>query len=144
MAAATVDYPIFIRATAEQVWAGLLEPRYTRKYWMHDNISDWKVGSPFTHRSHPQGTVDIQGTVVESDPPRHLAVTWAQPSVPDDVSRVTFELAPGPEDWPGGPWTCLRIVHSELIPDGEMHRSVAWGWPAVASGLKTLLETGGV
>lgn len=143
MATATFDYLIFMRASMDQVWSGLLEPRYTRVYWFHDNVSDWKVGSPWTHRStNAEGTVDIQGTVVESDRPRHLVLTWAEPAKPSDVSRVSFDLEPAPEDWPGGPWTSLRIVHSELIPGSEMHTGISWGWPAVTSGLKTLLETG--
>jgi len=33
-------YVIYIRATADDVWSGLLDPEWTRKYWMHDNISD--------------------------------------------------------------------------------------------------------
>ena len=36
-------YAIYIRATREEVWNGLLEPEFTRQYWIHDNVSDWKV-----------------------------------------------------------------------------------------------------
>lgn len=143
MANATFEYMIFIRATTEQVWLGLLLPRYTRAYWAHENVSDWKPGSPWTHRrTDADRTVDIQGTVLESQPAKRLVLTWIPPADPTDVSRVTLQLAP--ESWPNGPWTCLRIVHSDLVADSEMHRSVSHGWPALASGLKTLLETGAV
>ena len=115
----------------------------TRKYWMHDNISDWKAGSPWTHkRTDPAGTVDIVGNVVESDRPRRLVLTWAQPAEAgnaEKTSRVSFDLTP--EDWPGGPWTRVTVSHTDLEPDSEMLESVSYGWPALMSGLKTLLES---
>ena len=135
-------YVIYIRATADDVWSGLLDPEWTRKYWMHDNISDWKPGSPWTHkRTDPAGTVDIVGQVIESDRPRKLVLTWAQPADagnPAKMSRVSFELAP--EEWPGGPWVRLTVAHTELEPDSDMFRSVSYGWPGLMSGMKTMLE----
>jgi uncharacterized protein YndB with AHSA1/START domain len=135
-------YVIYIRATADEVWSGLLDPEWTRKYWMHDNISDWKPGSPWTHkRTDPAGTVDIAGQVIESDRPRRLVLTWAKPADagnPVKTSRVSFELAP--EEWPGGPWVRLTVAHTELEPDSEMFHSVSYGWPGLMSGLKTMLE----
>ena len=35
-------YAIYIRGTLEQVWNGLLDARFTRQYWAHENVSDWK------------------------------------------------------------------------------------------------------
>jgi uncharacterized protein YndB with AHSA1/START domain len=138
-------YVIYIKATAAAVWNGLIDPELTRKYWQHENVSDWKAGSPWTHRrTDPAGTVDIAGTVVESDPPRKLVLTWVQPKDagnPAKTSRVTFELEP--EEWPGGPWIRLRVTHSELEPGSEMLESVSYGWPALMSVLKSLLEREG-
>jgi uncharacterized protein YndB with AHSA1/START domain len=143
---AQFTYVIYIRATPERIWSGLLEPESTRQYWMHENISDWKVGSPWTHRStDAAGTVDIVGDVVENDSPRRLVLTWVPPKdagSPVKTSRVSFDLEP--VDWPGGPWTSVRLAHTELEPDSEMLHSISWGWPALMSGLKTLLETGGL
>jgi uncharacterized protein YndB with AHSA1/START domain len=135
-------YVIYIRATADEVWSGLVDPEWTRKYWMHDNVSDWKPGSPWTHkRTDPAGTVDIVGQVIQSDKPRRLVLTWAKPADagnPAKTSRVSFELAP--EEWPGGPWVRLTVAHTELEPDSEMLHSVSYGWPGLMSGLKTMLE----
>jgi uncharacterized protein YndB with AHSA1/START domain len=98
----------------------------------------------WTHkRTDAAGTVDIVGEVVGSDPPRRLVLTWAQPKDakdPEKTSRVTFELEP--QEWPGGPWVCLRVTHSELEPDSEMFHSVSYGWPTLMSVLKSLLENG--
>jgi uncharacterized protein YndB with AHSA1/START domain len=135
-------YVIYIRATPEQVWNGLLDPEMTRQYWMHENVSDWKTGSSWTHkRTDAAGTVDIVGEVLESDPPRRMVLTWAQPmdaKNPEKISRVTFELES--QDWPGGPWVSLKVTHSDLEADSEMFHSVSFGWPALVSVLKTLLE----
>jgi uncharacterized protein YndB with AHSA1/START domain len=136
-------YVIYIWATPDEVWSGLLEPESTRLYWLHDNVSDWKAGSQWTHRrTDADSTVDITGEVIESDPPRRLVLSWAEPKhagKPEKTSRVTFELEP--VDWPEGPWTRLKVAHTDL--DSGMHESVSFGWPAVLSGLKTLLESRG-
>jgi uncharacterized protein YndB with AHSA1/START domain len=90
--------------------------------------------------------VDIVGEVVESEPPRRLALTWAAPKNegnPEKTSRVTFALQ-RQVGWPGGPWVQLRIEHADLDSDPEMLESITWGWPAVSSGLKTVLECGGL
>lgn len=140
-------YKTYIRATPEAVWAGLTEPEFTRQYWIHDNVSDWQVGSRWEHRrSDGSDILDIEGEVVESDPPRKLVVSWVQPKHQGDpvkTSRVTFSLdQEGLEAWPGGPWTRLTIAHTDMEAGGEMHLSVSEGWPMVACGLKTLLEVG--
>lgn len=141
-----VVYVIYVRTSAEEVWNGLIDPDMTRRYWMHENLSDWRVGSPWTHRrTDAAATVDIVGEVIASDPPRRLVVTWVQPQdagVQEKTSRVTFELEP--QEWPDGPWVRLMVTHAELEPDSEMFHSVSYGWPALMSGLKTLLESRGV
>ena len=139
-------YVIYINASQERVWKGLLDPELTRRYWWHDNVSDWRSGSRWEHRrSDGSGTIDIVGTVVESDQPRRIVLTWSAPADAEDpakVSRVTFDLSP--EDWPGGPWTRLQVTHGDLEPDSKMLHSVSYGWPGVCSGLKTLLEVGSI
>ena len=137
-------YVIYIHATAEEVWRGLVDPEFTRRYWMHENISDWEPGSEWSHRStDSEGTVDIVGKVLESDRPNRLVLSWVPPDVVGDLaktSRVSFEISPQ-DDWPHGPWVGLTVVHSELEPDSEMLHSVTFGWPAVMSGLKTVIES---
>lgn len=137
------SYVLYIHATPEEVWDGLLNPDHTRRYWFHDNVSDWKPGSEWSHRrTDEEGTVDIAGKVLDSDPPNRLVLSWARPGDlgdPERTSRVAFELTPQSE-WPLGPWTGLRLVHSELEGDREMLESISFGWPGVLSGLKSILE----
>jgi hypothetical protein len=49
---------------------------------------------------------------------------------------VTFELEPI------GSMVKLTVIHDDFEPGSEMLKGVSEGWPAILSGLKTLLETG--
>ena len=137
-------YVIYMRATRQQVWDGLLQPEFTRQYWIHDNVSDWKVGSGWEHRrSDGSNQLDLVGKVVEVEQHRKLVLTWRRPEDvdrPERTSRVTFRL--DDQDWPGGPWTAVTLEHTDLQDDTEMRDGISGGWPMVLSGLKTLLEAG--
>jgi uncharacterized protein YndB with AHSA1/START domain len=134
-------YVSYILSSPEKVWNALTEPAVTRKYWRNrKNVSDWKVGSRWEHRDFDDpNLLDIVGKVVEVDPPRRLVVTWARPADEGNAvrtSRVIYDIEPLPD------MVRLTITHDEL--DEEMLKMVSTGWPAVISGLKTLLETGTV
>ena len=133
-------YSIYIRGTLEQVWNGLLDARFTRQYWAHENVSDWKRGSRWEHRrTDADRTLDLVGEVIESNPPRRLVLTWAEPADQanrDKHSRVTFELEAIDD------MVRLTITHEALAAGSEMLRKISAGWPRVLSSLKSLLETG--
>jgi uncharacterized protein YndB with AHSA1/START domain len=66
-------YVIYIATRPETLWKALLVGEFTRQYWEHDNVSDWKLGSPWEHRrSDAWHTVDLIGEVLEGEPPRRL------------------------------------------------------------------------
>lgn len=133
-------YAIYIAASPETVWRALLEGEFTRQYWGHDNVSDWKPGSTWEHRTADgKATVRVLGEVVEVNPPHRLVITWAEPAdraAKDRHSRVTFDIEPV------GDMVKLTVTHDELEPGSKMERSIANGWPRVLSSLKSLLETG--
>lgn len=134
-------YTIYIAASVETVWNGLIQKELTHAYWGHHNKSDWKVGSKWEHiRTDDSNIVDVHGHVLVSDPPNKLVVTWngtdgskTQEPAP---SIVTYELVAL------GPDTKLTVTHSQLTEGSVMHKGVTQGWPAVVSNLKSLLETG--
>jgi uncharacterized protein YndB with AHSA1/START domain len=140
MSEARFVYAIYIRGTADQVWQGLLDARFTRQYWAHENVSDWKPGSRWEHRRTDDArTLDLVGEVVESDPPHRLVLTWADPADEanrDKHSRVTFELDTIDD------MVRLTITHEALAAGSEMLRKISAGWPRVLSSLKSQLETG--
>ena len=43
-------YVTYILTTPEKVWAALTDAELSLKYWGRSNVSDWKVGSSWSHR----------------------------------------------------------------------------------------------
>jgi len=130
-------YVTYIGTTPEALWSALVDREITRQYWDHENVSDWKAGSSWEHRRcDGQGTVDLVGTILESEPPWRLALEWASPSSPSQLSRVKFEIAPVLGV------VRLTVTHNDLEPDSPIFDDISKGWPMVISRLKTLLETG--
>ncbi len=140
MGKSTFVYVIYIGAPPEKVWKALLDGEFTRQYWGHENVSDWKPGSTWEHRRDDAArTAVLVGEVLEAHPPRRLVITWAEPQDRDRKSRhsrVTFEIEPLAE------MVRLTVTHDELEAGSEMHRNISNGWPGVLSSLKSLLETG--
>src|SRR5712691_7990670 len=65
-------YTTYIRTTPEQLWRGLTDPAFTRRYWGIAFESDWMTGSPWT-LVLDKGDVKIadpEQVVLESDPYR--------------------------------------------------------------------------
>jgi uncharacterized protein YndB with AHSA1/START domain/DNA-binding transcriptional ArsR family regulator len=133
-------YVTYIEASPERVWQALTDAGLTAAYWGHSNVSDWQPGSRWEHRRvDGSGIADVIGTVLESVPPRRLAVTFDAPGEvpPHGPSRVTFDIEPYHEI------VRLTVTH-ENLPDDDALRAVSAGWPAVCANLKSLLETGHV
>ena len=134
-------YVIYIAATPEKVWQALTSAEFTRKYFWDRSVEiEPKHGGAFVLRL-PEGRVNVQGKVVAYDPPRKLSVTW-HVEWPEDFRKlpeclVTYEIAPAGE--------AVRLTmtesHSWDIPETILSGG-KMGWPAVLSGLKSLLETG--
>ena len=133
-------YVTYIRATPEKVFEAITQPEIARRYWGHENVSDWKPGSGWQHvRANEQRTVELVGKVVEVTPPTRLVMTWAnasQAADPASYSRVSFDLVP----YDG--MVRLTVTHDELVAGSGMAKGISQGWPAVLSSLKSLLETG--
>jgi uncharacterized protein YndB with AHSA1/START domain len=131
---------IYIASTADQVWQALTQSEWTRRYWFHDNVSDWIAGSRWEHRRlDHRHTVDLAGTVIESSPSQRLVITWGRPDEADDIengSRVSFDIQPD------GDRVRLTVRHSGLQSPRELAEA-SRRWPEVLSGLKSLLENGG-
>jgi uncharacterized protein YndB with AHSA1/START domain len=131
-------YVTYIASTPEKVFEAITKPDIARRYWAHENVSDWKPGSKWEHVA-ADGTIRIAGKVIECTPPRRLVITWADPSALSDPaknSRVTFDVAPLDG------MVRLTVTHDELEPGSNMAAGISNGWPRVLSSLKSLLETG--
>ena len=133
-------YVTYILSTPEKVFEAIMKPEVARRYWGHENVSDWNLGSKWEHvRADDKRTVQVVGKVVEVSPPTRLVITWANASQASDsasYSRVTFEI----EEYEN--MVRLTVSHDELEAGSGMAKGVSKGWPVVLSSLKSFLETG--
>jgi DNA-binding transcriptional ArsR family regulator/uncharacterized protein YndB with AHSA1/START domain len=149
-------YTSYIKTTAEQLWNGLTNPAFTKRYWDMEFVTDWKPGSHMTWVHKGVVLDDPAQVIIEAVPYTRLSYTWhtmtpefASHVGIDDAtvakladetrrqrSKATFEI----DDMDG---KCkLTVIHDDFPPDSTMLTMVSTGWPAVISSLKTLLETG--
>lgn len=133
-------YTTYIVSTPGRVFEAITKPDLARRYWGHENVSDWKPGSRWEHiRTNDERTVELVGEVIEVSPPTRLVITWAnasQASDPASHSRVTFEL----EEYEA--MVRLTVTHDDLEAGSGMANGIRRGWPIVLSSLKSFLETG--
>jgi len=150
----TFVYTTYIKTTPDRLWTALTDPTFTRRYWGVALVSDWNVGSAVTWQLPKDVTIaDERQVVLASDPPRRLSYTWHTLSpaffeaYPDERetmakaaeeprSKVTFDIEPM------GQLVKLTVTHDDFEPGSVILSGVSQGWPAILSGLKTLLETG--
>lgn len=137
-----IVYPIYIGAPPQAVWTALTSADYSRRYFHGFSIAmEPRVNGAFIVRA-PDGTVHIEGKVVEHDPPRRLAVTWNVnwPRLVETlgVTLVTYEIEPAGD-------SAVRLTmtesHEKALSD-DLLSGGRQGWPAILSSLKSLLETG--
>lgn len=134
-------YTIYVAATPEKVWQALTTPEFSRKYFSGFAVeTEPRAGGAFLVRA-PDGSPHITGEVIEYDPPRKLTVSW-NVNWPDLIEKlgmtvVTYEIEPAGE--------AVRLTMLELH-DRPLSDDILLGgregWPAILSGLKSLLETG--
>ena len=82
--ATSFTYSIYVQATPEQVWRGLTERAFTRRFWRHSTMggktfpSDWRRGSTWDLVHEDVGLVvrDPEQVILEADPPHRLSYTW--------------------------------------------------------------------
>ncbi|MFB6415122.1 MULTISPECIES: SRPBCC family protein [Bradyrhizobium] len=134
-------YTIYIVSTPEKVWEALTSAEFSREYFSGFAVEmEPKLGGTFIVRA-PDGSEHISGEVFEYDPPRKLTVTWNVnwPSLVEKlgITVVTYEIEPAGE--------AVRVTLSQRH-DRPLSEDILsggrTGWPAILSGLKSLLETG--
>lgn len=132
-------YTTYIKTTPEKLWEAITNPEFSKQYWGGaENESDWKKDSKWSHNFLENGKKEawVVGTVVESNPPKRLVLTWADPDKPSDISRVTFDIEKIND------LVKLDVVHGSFMEGSDMAGKVKAGWPLVLSSLKSFLESG--
>jgi uncharacterized protein YndB with AHSA1/START domain len=134
-------YRIYIRATAEQVWAGITEPGFTRRYFHTTAFDDPpQAGQPY-RTTTIDGRAAVDGVIEVCEPPRRLVQTW----------RVLYDPALTEEPPSRVEWTVtdvgeglvrLDVIHGDLARSPRTWARVKDGWVWILHSLKSLLETG--
>ena len=133
-------FVVFIKATPERIWDAITESEFTLQYYFASTVeSDWTAGTDYTY--FLEGRPGIVGTVLESDPPKRLAMTfdarWDDEVTPDLPSRIAWEIEPA-----GTELSKLTVIHDGFADENATYQQISGGMPVILSGLKTLLETG--
>jgi uncharacterized protein YndB with AHSA1/START domain len=134
-------YVIYIAATPERVWQALTGSEFTRQYFGSFDIDvEARTGGAF-RLLYPDGRVHMSGKVLDWSPPRRFSCTWIVESMPDfrelPECIVTYDIEPAGD----AVRLTLTESHSWDVPEAILAGGRA-GWPAILSGLKSLLETG--
>ena len=138
MTSETFVYVSYIATTPEKVWQALIDGEMMRQYWKHENISDWKIGSPWEMiTSDGKRTVKHVGKVLECTPNKRLAMSWSTPE--DAADQSTYSKVAMDIDTVGD-MVRLTVTHEDL--SAEMRSRIGYGWPLVLCSMKSLLETG--
>jgi len=140
MASSRFVYVTYIRTTPEKLWQALIDPEFTRRYWVGTwQECKWKPGASWRIMI-PDGRVADSGEVIEIDPPRRLVLSWRNEFKPemreDGYSRLTYELEQQ------GDSVKLTVIHESDKPGSKLIEGVSNGWPLILASLKSLLETG--
>jgi uncharacterized protein YndB with AHSA1/START domain len=140
MADSQFVYVTYIRTTPEKLWRALMEPEFTRQFWLGTaQESDWKPGASW-RIAKPNGSTADSGEVLEIDSHRRLVLSWRNELFPEmtaeGYSRLTYELEEK------GDSVKLTVTHEMDKSDSKFIKAVSGGWPPILSSLKSLLETG--
>ena len=94
MAESRFVYVTYIRTTAEKLWQALIDPEFTRKYWVETwQECEWKTGASWQLKA-PDGRVADSGEILEIDPPRRLVLKWQNQFVPEMRTRKDIHSLP--------------------------------------------------
>ena len=132
-------YVTYIETTPDKLWQALTSSELSRQYWFGTELrSDWTIGSPFALVSDGNET-DV-GEILECDPPRRLSYTFKHVLMDkykhETPTKVVFTIEPH------GKLSKLTLTHEGFAGASGLLDGISNGWPAILSGLKTMLETG--
>src|SRR5215471_7482705 len=134
-------YSIYIASTPEKVWEALTSAEFSRKYFFGNAVEvEQKVGGAYIVRT-PDGALHISGEVIECDRPNRLSVTfnvnWPMLIEKLGPTLVTYEI----EQAGDAVRLTMTEAHDRPLSDDILSGGRS-GWPAILSGLKSVLETG--
>jgi uncharacterized protein YndB with AHSA1/START domain len=131
---------VYIRTTPDRLWQALTDGEMSKQYYFGSAVeSTWEKGASFRN-VNADGSVMIEGKILEIDKPRKLVTTfiprWDPTATGDPGWKVTWEITQL------GDACKLTLVHDGLVKGSPEATGTFDGWSKILSGIKTLLETG--
>ena len=133
-------YTIYISSTPEKVWDALTSAEFSKTYFFGNSVEvEQRVGGAYIVRT-PDGSLHISGEVMECDPLRKLSFTFNVnwPALIEKLgpTLVTYEI----EQAGDAVKLTMSESHDRPLSD-DILSGGRQGWPAILSGLKSVLET---
>jgi DNA-binding transcriptional ArsR family regulator len=135
-------YQIIIDAPTDVVWNAIVDGDVTVEYFYGTRVeSTWLVGDPISYR-YPDGSVAADGTIIAIEPgvmvERYFHPRWDPELEAEGPAREIWRIKEF------GNATRLTIELYETPIGSKAHTEFSGGFVLIASGMKTLLETGSV
>jgi uncharacterized protein YndB with AHSA1/START domain len=128
-------YTLYIGKPAQEVWKGLVTKAAVDRYYMAPlHTLELKEGGKISYGTKSEL---ITGTILEADAPKKLVHSFNFAGSNDPETRVTYEI-----EEVGKRMCSLTISHTGFTGENQTFANISGGWPAIASSLKSLLETG--
>ncbi len=134
-------YQVYIGAPQRAVWDALTDGDQTVEYFYGTRVeSDWAEGSTLRYTDR-DGNVVADGKVLAIDAPHRMEITfvayWDPELTAEGPAREVWQV-----DAAGEQASKLTIELYDVAEGDRRHTDYTSGFPFIASGLKTLLETG--
>lgn len=123
-------------ATAEQVFAALVEPARLTRWWAEEATTEPRSGGEY-HLAWPAIGRDLRGRYLEFQPPSRLVMTWKWDQEPDRPERkVAFAVD---ERGSGCLLTVEHGTYGEGEAEAEDRESHLDGWMHFLGRLRTVM-----
>ena len=132
-------YTVFIKATPERVWQAITDGDDTIRYYFGTRVaSDWTPGSPITY-AYPDGRLAADGEVLAIEPGRSVTMSFHPRWSPEIDAGGPIRMTWAVEEEDG---SARLTVTTAIVPGSPADTEFRDGVAFIASGLKTLVETG--
>ena len=132
-------YVTYIETTPEKTVGSADQQRFHQTLLVRHRGQIRLEGRLALRVGHDGTTTDV-GEILEADPPRRLSYTFhhlmTEEGRKEPPTKVVFNIEPH------GNLVKLTLTHEGFAEGSKLLDAVSKGWPAILSGLKTMLESG--
>jgi len=134
---------VFVDVSAERLWAALTEAADTQQYFMRSRVTVGEVGEPY--RLERDDGWEVNGTVLEKEPPYRLRVTWRVKTPPETVMpncEVEYLIEPAPSQGTKSRTKLTVNSYVDGIVPPPFSNAGRTGWAMITRNLKDYLDQG--